>query len=87
MDPPTKSYQTYTDPSVCVCFSFLRSSFIAAEGEDVTERFRFLGRVLGKAVYENILVEPRFADFFLNKLLGKYNYVDDLHSLDPEVSR
>lgn len=52
---------------------------------DVLQHYEFLGRVLGKAVYEGILVEPLFAPFFLNKLLGKYNYVDDLRSLDPEV--
>ncbi|TYZ66923.1 hypothetical protein PybrP1_000894 [[Pythium] brassicae (nom. inval.)] len=49
------------------------------------DHFRFLGRVLAKAVYENILVEPQFAAFFLNKLLGKANFVDDLRSLDPEL--
>ena len=49
------------------------------------QHFEFLGRVLGKAVYEGILVEPLFASFFLNKLVEKFNYVDDLRSLDPEV--
>ncbi|RLN90612.1 hypothetical protein BBJ28_00004175 [Nothophytophthora sp. Chile5] len=53
--------------------------------KEVLDRFRFLGRVLAKAVYENILVEPQFAAFFLNKLLGKFNYIDDLASLDPEM--
>ena len=33
--------------------------------------FEFAGRLLGKALYEGILVEPRFAQFFLRKLLGK----------------
>ena len=46
---------------------------------------QFLGRVLGKALYESILVEPQFAHFFLNKLLGRHNYIDDLYTLDPEV--
>jgi ubiquitin-protein ligase E3 C len=41
---------------------------------------------MGKAMYEGILIEPRFASFFLNKLLGNYNYIDDLPSLDPEVT-
>lgn len=58
---------------------------LADTRQDVIARFRFLGRVLAKAVYENILVEPQFAAFFLNKLLGKYNYVDDLQSLDPAL--
>lgn len=55
--------------------------------DDVLERFRFLGRVLAKAVYENVLVEPQFAAFFLNKLLGKVNAIDDLRSLDPALYR
>lgn len=49
-------------------------------------QFQFLGRLLGKAVYEGLLVEPQFAAFFLNKLLGRPNLVDDLASLDPQVS-
>lgn len=58
---------------------------LADSSKEVFDRFRFLGRVLAKAVYENILVEPQFAAFFLNKLLGKFNYIDDLRSLDPEL--
>ena len=30
-------------------------------------------------------MEPRFARFFLNKALGKYNYFDDLRSLDGDL--
>uniref|UniRef100_A0AAV1UDZ7 HECT-type E3 ubiquitin transferase n=1 Tax=Peronospora matthiolae TaxID=2874970 RepID=A0AAV1UDZ7_9STRA len=53
--------------------------------KEALECYRFLGRLLAKAVFENILVEPQFAAFFLNKLLGKFNYIDDLNSLDPEL--
>lgn len=35
------------------------------------EWYGFLGRVLGKALYEGILLDVEFADFFLNKWLGK----------------
>ncbi|WAR60281.1 hypothetical protein PtB15_9B218 [Puccinia triticina] len=49
------------------------------------EWYRFLGRVLGKALYEGILIDIDFADFFLNKWLGKQSYLDDLASLDPEL--
>ncbi|KAE8976901.1 E3 ubiquitin-protein ligase [Phytophthora rubi] len=59
--------------------------YIVDTRKEALDRYRFLGRVLAKAVYENILVEPQFAAFFLNKLLGKFNYIDDLHSLDPEL--
>lgn len=46
------------------------------------EWFTFLGRVLGKALYDGILVDIKFAGFFLEKWLGKGNYLDDLASLD-----
>jgi ubiquitin-protein ligase E3 C len=45
--------------------------------------FTFLGMIVGKALYENIIIEPRFANFFLRKMLGKENYADDLVSYDP----
>ncbi|EEY59426.1 HECT E3 ubiquitin ligase, putative [Phytophthora infestans T30-4] len=44
--------------------------YIVDTRKEVLDRYRFLGR---------------FAAFFLNKLLGKFNYIDDLHSLDPEL--
>lgn len=51
------------------------------------EMFEFMGRLLGKALYESTLIEPRFAAFFLNKLLDHPNYVDDLRSLDTELHK
>lgn len=47
--------------------------------------YSFLGRVLGKALYEGILVDVRFASFFLSKWLGArrgLTHLDDLASLD-----
>jgi len=41
--------------------------------------------VVGKCLYDGIILEPQFANFFLRKLLGYRNFVDDLSSLDPEV--
>ncbi|XP_057959070.1 E3 ubiquitin-protein ligase UPL6 isoform X2 [Malania oleifera] len=49
--------------------------------------FHFLGTVLGKAMFEGILVDIPFATFFLSKLKQKYNYLNDLPSLDPELYR
>jgi len=46
--------------------------------------YEFLGRVLGKAVYESILVEPQFCLPFLNQLLGKRNSLEDLKNFDVE---
>jgi ubiquitin-protein ligase E3 C len=38
--------------------------------------YGFIGRVLGKALYEGILVDVRFAGFFLSKWLGKQSYCE-----------
>ncbi|KIK81041.1 hypothetical protein PAXRUDRAFT_833139 [Paxillus rubicundulus Ve08.2h10] len=47
--------------------------------------YRFIGRILGKALYEGILIEVAFAGFFLAKWLGKQSFLDDLASLDPDL--
>ncbi|ETV85916.1 hypothetical protein, variant [Aphanomyces astaci] len=47
--------------------------------------FEFLGRILGKALFENIVVQPKFSRFFLTKLLGNHNHIHDLPSLDPQL--
>jgi len=49
--------------------------------------FEFLGRMLGKILVDGITVKLPFASFFLNKILGRVNFVDDLRSLDLEVHR
>ena len=52
--------------------------------------YLFMGRILGKALYEGILVDVKFADFFLSKWLGQQSYIDDLaslESLDSELYR
>jgi HECT-domain (ubiquitin-transferase) len=52
---------------------------------NVLQYYQFLGQLLGKALYEGILIEPRFSLFFLRKLLGKSNSFDDLRSLDVDL--
>ena len=47
--------------------------------------YTFLGRIVGKAAYEGILLEAPFALFFISKWLGKQSFFDDLASLDPEL--
>lgn len=56
-------------------------------GDSFARHYYFLGRMLGKALYENMLVELPFASFFLSKLLGTSADVDIHHlaSLDPEM--
>ena len=54
--------------------------------------FEFVGLMIGKAVYEGIVVDVPFAPFFLSQVLGKhhdayYSYLDELPSLDQELYR
>ncbi|KAJ3107013.1 hypothetical protein HDU97_004982 [Phlyctochytrium planicorne] len=68
----TETHQLYPSPS------FLK--------EDVQLPYlEFIGRIVGKAMYDGILVNFEFASFFLAKLLGKRNELDDLLSLDKSV--
>ncbi|KAJ0019385.1 hypothetical protein NQD34_006954 [Periophthalmus magnuspinnatus] len=51
--------------------------------------FEFVGKMLGKAVYEGIVVDVPFASFFLSQVLGHhhssfYSSIDELPSLDSE---
>ncbi|CAN8015682.1 unnamed protein product [Ixodes persulcatus] len=54
--------------------------------------FEFVGKMLGKAVYEGIVVDVPFASFFLSQLLGHqhsalYSSIDELPSLDADLYR
>ena len=57
-------------------------------GADHLRRLEFLGAVLGKAVYEGILVDVPLAGFFLAKLRdGRPPELNDLATLDGETYR
>jgi hypothetical protein len=54
---------------------------------EVESLFHFLGLVLGKALYENMTVQPLFAHFFLS-FFTKYDFtglINDLVTLDQEL--
>ncbi|XP_042213682.1 ubiquitin-protein ligase E3C-like isoform X2 [Homarus americanus] len=58
--------------------------------EDYQTHYYFIGRMLGKALYENLLVEVPLAGFFVSKLLGRSSSSVEFHhldSLDPELCR
>lgn len=63
---------------------FSASDHFSRESDHLT-LFQFVGRILGKALYEGIVVQPKFAHFFLSKLLHSFNHLNDLPSLDPEI--
>ncbi|XP_076654428.1 ubiquitin-protein ligase E3B isoform X2 [Halictus rubicundus] len=54
--------------------------------------FEFVGRILGKAVYEGIVVDVPFASFFVSQFSGQtggalYSWLDELASLDKDLYR
>ncbi|CAL5387651.1 unnamed protein product [Camellia sinensis] len=51
------------------------------------QMIEFLGRVVGKALYEGILLDYSFSHVFVQKLLGRYSFLDELSTLDPELYR
>ncbi|CRL00069.1 CLUMA_CG013353, isoform A [Clunio marinus] len=58
--------------------------------ENHLQLFEFVGRILGKALYEGILVDVPFASFFLSLVLGQtqqafYSCIDELPSLDKDL--
>ncbi|CAH0701610.1 unnamed protein product [Spodoptera exigua] len=60
--------------------------------ENHLQLFEFIGRMLGKAVYEGIVVDVPFASFFLSQVLGQtqqalYSWIDELPSLDRDLYR
>uniref|UniRef100_A0A7S0J4Y7 HECT-type E3 ubiquitin transferase n=1 Tax=Calcidiscus leptoporus TaxID=127549 RepID=A0A7S0J4Y7_9EUKA len=61
-----------------------RASALAV-GANHLQLFDFVGKMLGKAVYEGIVLDVSLADFVASKLLGKVNSLDELPSLDAEL--
>jgi ubiquitin-protein ligase E3 C len=55
--------------------------------ENFMEHYYFIGRLVGKAIFENILVDLPLAEFFLAKLLVDRASAHYLKSLDPVLYR
>lgn len=55
--------------------------------ERVLLYYYFIGQMVGKLLYEKLQAESRFASFFLRKILGHVNTLDDLSSLDHQLYR
>nr|VZI47413.1 unnamed protein product [Spirometra erinaceieuropaei] len=52
--------------------------------------FEFVGKLLAKAVYEGIIVDVPFANFFLTQILGRqrtscYSFLDELATFDRDL--
>ncbi|XP_022242610.1 ubiquitin-protein ligase E3B-like isoform X2 [Limulus polyphemus] len=75
----TSEQRLYPSPTSCI-------------QENHLSLFEFVGKMLGKAVYEGIVVDVPFSSFFLTQVLGHqhsalYSSIDELPSLDPDLYR
>ncbi|KAL8245218.1 hypothetical protein R6Q59_011476 [Mikania micrantha] len=71
--------QTSTSDRLLIPNSASRSS------DNSIQMIEFLGRIVGKALYEGILLDYSFSHVFVQKLLGRYSFIDELSTLDPEL--
>lgn len=55
--------------------------------EDGAALLEFLGTMVGKALYEGILINAAFAPFFVARLQGRTPLFDDLATLDPGLHK
>ncbi|XP_014277223.1 ubiquitin-protein ligase E3C [Halyomorpha halys] len=55
--------------------------------DDFRTHYFFIGKMLGKALFENVLVEVPLADFFLSEIMGHSNElcINGLATLDPDL--
>ena len=54
-------------------------------GGEHCELYLFVGTIIGRAIYDNILIGTVFSPFFLRRMIGKANFLHELESLDPEM--
>jgi hypothetical protein len=87
----TPDHFAYPDPTLleAAAIATAASGIGASAPSSATQQallvFELLGLLLGKALYDGILVAPRFARFVLRKMLGRANTIDDLASYDAEL--
>ncbi|KAL7665473.1 HECT-type E3 ubiquitin transferase [[Candida] zeylanoides] len=86
----TASHQLYPNPQVALSLQQRRD---VALQQQRLQYLRFLGSVVGKCIYENVLIDAHFAPFFLTKWCNANrgnatlkNSINDLADLDPELS-
>lgn len=79
-----KDHLLYPNPIFGVNSKY--SALTPEEKKEGLRYIKFLGNIIGKCLYEGILVDVEFSLFFLQKLSGIIdNSFDDMYSLDPEV--
>ena len=66
---------------------FLYCSILAEQHPQGTHMICFLGQMLGKALYEGLLIDVPLAPFFLLKLQERTLMFDDIATLDTDLHR
>ena len=54
-------------------------------GVEHLKLFYFVGIIIGRAIYDNILIDSVFSRFLLRRMLGKYNYLSELKYYDEDL--
>ncbi|CEP11047.1 hypothetical protein [Parasitella parasitica] len=67
--------------------SFYPNATSSVHGSHHIQLFEFIGKALGKALYEGVLLDVQFAGFLLARLLGRNVFLEELKELDEEVWR
>ncbi|KAK4513248.1 uncharacterized protein ATC70_011816 [Mucor velutinosus] len=67
--------------------SFYPSATSSVHGRHHIQLFEFIGKAIGKALYEGVLLDVQFAGFLLARLLGRNVFLEELKELDQEVWR
>ena len=49
------------------------------------EEYEFIGKIIGKAVYEAITIEQKFVEPFMNLVIGRKNVFEDIQYIDPAI--
>ena len=85
------SYGLFSSTSMNLLYPNPAARFLYDHNEkELEDLYVFAGRLLGKALFENVTLQPQFAHFFLAFMNGNYNFInliDDLATLDAELYR
>ncbi|KAJ1623309.1 hypothetical protein T492DRAFT_1056048 [Pavlovales sp. CCMP2436] len=65
--------------------NFYAHPHAAALHEDAEHLYEFVGRMLGKALYEGVTLDVPLAPFFVRRVLGRASSIDELPELDAQL--
>lgn len=51
----------------------------------LSHEYEFIGKIIGKSVYEGITIDQKFSEPFLNLLIGRTNTFEDMAHVDPVI--